>query len=178
MWLSMATGSRIVQMPRSIVRVLCASRPLVGKPDSHAYTTEAKGDNTGELKDLREAFGYCAAQVRRYDYEGYLCTLQLPTHLRPAAFAIRAFNVETVQAVESTNEASIAKMRLLFWRDAVKGIYQGKPPQQPVAQALSKVVEVARPTKRWFDRIVDTRSEDLDRTAPPPNLAAVEAYAE
>jgi hypothetical protein len=40
------------------------------------------------------------------------------------------------------------------------------------------VVEVARPTKRWFDRIIDTRSADLDRTGPPPDLPALEKYAE
>ena len=38
-----------------------------------------------------------AALGRTYDYENYLCALQLPPGPRSAAFALRAFNVETAQ---------------------------------------------------------------------------------
>lgn len=34
---------------------------------------------------------------RRYDYANYLCLLHLPPEVRKAAFAIRAFNVETAR---------------------------------------------------------------------------------
>lgn len=35
---------------------------------------------------------------RKRDYEGYLCSLLLPTESRSSAFALRAFNVELAQA--------------------------------------------------------------------------------
>ena len=45
-----------------------------------------------------EAFAHCAAQVRQHDYTSFLCTVALPPAHRAAAFAVRAFNVETAQA--------------------------------------------------------------------------------
>jgi hypothetical protein len=41
---------------------------------------------------------YPHLRCRQHDYSTYLCTLALPARLRPAAFAVRAFNVETAQA--------------------------------------------------------------------------------
>lgn len=35
---------------------------------------------------------------RKRDYEGFLCSLLLPTESRTSAFALRAFNVELAQA--------------------------------------------------------------------------------
>jgi len=128
--------------------------------------------------ELAESFSSCAKLVRRHDYNGYLCTLALPKHLHPAAFAARAFNVESVQAIESTKEVAIARMRLAFWRDTMKDVYKGAPTSHPVARALQKVVEIAHPPKRWFDQIIDTRIEDLLRHAPYADMPSLEKYVE
>lgn len=39
---------------------------------------------------------------RSHDYSGYLCTAALPVQQRQAAFAVRAFNVETAQVPPAT----------------------------------------------------------------------------
>jgi len=144
--------------------------------NSFSYSTESIEQ---EGQQLKNAFGYCATLVRRHDYDGYLCTISLPKERRPAAFALRAFNVETAQAVESAKEPALAEMRLMFWKETVRDIFQGKTPPQPVARALLKVVQDSRPSKMWFDRILSTRVEDLQRGASPPeDLKSIEAYAE
>ena len=47
-------------------------------------------------------------------------------------------------------------------------IFAGEPPPQPVALALAQVVgkEKAGLTRRWFDRLLDARMADLERTQP------------
>lgn len=47
-------------------------------------------------------------------------------------------------------------------------IFAGEPPPQPVALALAEVVakQKGRLTRRWFDRVLDARMDDLERTQP------------
>lgn len=117
--------------------------------------------------------------MRRHDYEGYLCSLSLPKEYRAAAFAIRAFNVETVQAIENAKEPTLGLMRLQWWSSAVDDIYKKDiVPAQPVAVALKQVVVESGLNKRWLDRIIDARYKDAERTAPPKTLASLEDYAE
>ncbi|KAL1429015.1 hypothetical protein MTO96_016756 [Rhipicephalus appendiculatus] len=84
---------------------------------------------------------YCMDQVKQYDYENYLCSLLLPAGLRRSAFAIRAFNVELAQIRDVVSRADIGVMRIHFWKDAVERVYKGNPPEHPVAQELSVMVQ-------------------------------------
>ena len=68
---------------------------------------------------MRSSFQYCVQRVRQHDYEAYLCTLALPKEHRLTAMALRAFNVETAQALGATKEPHLALMRLRWWKDAV-----------------------------------------------------------
>lgn len=49
-------------------------------------------------------------------------------------------------------------------------IFAGEPPPQPVALALADVVRKQGPgrllTRRWFDRVLDARMADLERSQP------------
>ncbi|KAG6553222.1 hypothetical protein Mapa_004956 [Marchantia paleacea] len=126
----------------------------------------------------RQAFSYCVQQVRRYDYSNYLCLLHLPPEVRRAAFAIRAFNVETARVGDNTREIQLGVMRLFWWKDTVDGIYKKTPVEHPVAQALSSVLAEHRLSKQWFSRLIEARVTDLEATAPPVSMAEVERYAE
>jgi NADH dehydrogenase [ubiquinone] 1 alpha subcomplex assembly factor 6 len=81
--------------------------------------------------DVRASFEYCVNRVRQHDYENYLCTFALPPAHRPAALAVRAFNVETAQALGATKEPHIAIMRLQWWRESVAAIHAGNPGKVP-----------------------------------------------
>ena len=131
--------------------------------------------------DVRSSFQYCVNRVRQYDYENYLSTFALPPHHRPAALAVRAFNVETAQALGATKEPHLALMRLKWWRDSVAAIHAGKPgevPQHPVAIALSAAIHGSGArVKRWLEQIVEARIKDAEMSGPPPGIPALEAYA-
>ncbi|KAG5648429.1 hypothetical protein DXG03_005003 [Asterophora parasitica] len=59
-------------------------------------------------------------------------------------------------------EAWKGKMRMQFWRDAVKGISEGKPPRHPIAIALHEASQRANIPAYHLKRIVDARDAELN----------------
>ncbi|KAG2483804.1 hypothetical protein HYH03_017327 [Edaphochlamys debaryana] len=98
---------------------------------------------------LRKAFGYCVEQVRQYDYLNYVWVAQMPQELRPALFALRAFNIETALIADNikSKEAIVGQMRFQWWRDAVRSAYDNQPPNHPVVQALAHVLHSPGPVR-------------------------------
>ncbi|KAJ7944782.1 NADH dehydrogenase (Ubiquinone) complex I, assembly factor 6 [Quillaja saponaria] len=129
---------------------------------------------------LRAAFSYCVQQVRNYDYHHYLCLLELPPAMRKAAFALRAFNVETSRAMDVASDPRIGLMRLVWWQEAVDKIYANKSIEHPTAQALSSVVAENKISKSWLKRSVEARINDARREATdiPESIEELEKYAE
>ena len=78
----------------------------------------------GVSSSLRAAFSYCVQQVRSYDYHHYLCVLELPPNMRKAAFALRAFNVETARVMDVAADPKIGLMRLVWWQEAIDKFMQ------------------------------------------------------
>ena len=120
---------------------------------------------------------YCAAEVRRFDPDRYLCALFAPPGRREDVFALYAFNVEIARTRESVSEPMLGMVRLQWWRDAIAGIYGGTPPRHEVVFALAAAVANLGLPRAPFDRLIDTRERDLD-DAPPATLAALEDYAD
>lgn len=60
-----------------------------------------------------------------------------------------------------------ACVHVLLW---AADIFAGEPPPQPVALALADVVGKQGAgrllTRRWFDRVLDARMADLERSQP------------
>lgn len=129
---------------------------------------------------LRAAFSYCVQQVRNYDYHHYLCLLELPPHMRRAAFALRAFNVETARAMDVASDPKIGLMRLLWWQDAIDKIFAKKIIEHPTAQALASVISEHKVSKSWLKRSVEARINDAQREANdiPQTVSELEKYAE
>ncbi|KAG8832188.1 hypothetical protein FRC17_001782 [Serendipita sp. 399] len=111
---------------------------------------------------------YCQTLVRKNDYEGYLNSFLFPPRIRNEYLALKAFNTELAMIPEATSQSTIAQMRLTFWRDAVKAIYEGNPPQQPVALALRPLTMVV-PSYHLL-RIVDARISEVKH----PGFVSVE----
>lgn len=129
---------------------------------------------------LRAAFSYCVQQVRNYDYHHYLCLLELPQDIRKAAFAFRAFNIETARAMDVTSDPKIGLMRLLWWQEVIDKIFSNKLIEHPTAQALSAVVSKNKISKNWLKRSVEARIKDANQEAgyTPETIAELEQYAE
>ena len=152
-------------------------------PSSRARRFAAGSDAPAPRMTLRSAFQYCQSRVRQHDYENYLCTLALPAAHRPAALALRAFNVETASALGAVKEPHLALVRLRWWRDAVAAVHRDDDdvPDHPVAVALAAVLRGGRGgarTRRWMNAIVDARVRDAESNSPPLGVPYLEAYAD
>ncbi|XP_050227140.1 uncharacterized protein LOC126676867 isoform X2 [Mercurialis annua] len=134
----------------------------------------------GASNSIHAAFSHCVQVVRRYDYHHYLCLLEIPPHMRKAAFALRAFNVETARAMDVASDPRIGLMRLLWWQETIDKIYTNKLIEHPTAQALSSVISEYKLTKGWLKRSVEARIKDAGRevTDIPETIEELEKYAE
>lgn len=135
---------------------------------------------SGASNSLRTAFSHCVQQVRSYDYHHYLCLLELPQNMRRAAFALRAFNVETARAMDVASDPRIGLMRLVWWQEAIDKIYANKLIEHPTARALASVVSENKISKSWLKRSVEARINDGKReeTDVPESIEELEKYAE
>ncbi|XAR52019.1 15-cis-phytoene synthase [Bertholletia excelsa] len=129
---------------------------------------------------LRAALSYCVQQVRNYDYHHYLCLLELPLEMRKAAFALRAFNVETARAMDVASDPKIGLMRLLWWQETIDKIFSNKLIEHPTAQALSSIISEHRISKVWLKRSIEARIKDAQREVSdiPKTTEELEKYAE
>ncbi|CBI17740.3 unnamed protein product, partial [Vitis vinifera] len=97
-----------------------------------------------------------------------------------AAFAIRAFNVETARAMDIASDPRVGLMRLLWWQEAIDKIFANKTIEHPTAQALASVVSEHKISKGWMKRSVEARINDARRevTDMPETIEELERYAE
>ena len=119
--------------------------------------------------------------VQMRDYESFLIGLLHPQPIQSDYFALRAFHVElaSIQAKES----SVASMRMSWWLDVIHSLYgydSGKNANagqnssesagallsgNPTVAGLKTAIESHKLTKRFFERMVETRINDVERTS-------------
>jgi NADH dehydrogenase [ubiquinone] 1 alpha subcomplex assembly factor 6 len=120
---------------------------------------------------------YCAAQVRKFDYDRFICMLFAPPQEREALAALYAFNVEVARIRESVRQPLLGHIRLQWWTDTLDAVFAGRAPPHQTAAALSDAVHRFRLDRRHFDEMLQARARDLDDRAPA-DLEALIAYAE
>lgn len=102
------------------------------------------------------------ALVQQYDYERYLTTLFMKTRMRPALWALYAFNVEIAKTREVTTQATIGLIRLQWWRDAVTRLFEGKADAHEVLQALDQALKSGCMWQEAdFQALIEARERDL-----------------
>jgi len=62
---------------------------------------------------------------------------------------------------DHVSNQTIGRMRMQFWRDAIKGISDGRPPRHPIALALYAASQSAHLPAYHLKRIVDARDAEL-----------------
>ncbi|KDN48269.1 hypothetical protein RSAG8_02861, partial [Rhizoctonia solani AG-8 WAC10335] len=137
----------------------------------------ATGNSAVGVGSTSEANAYCRELVRNHDYEAYLCSYFYPKAAQPGYFALRAFNVELAKIREAVSRPIIGKMRMQFWRDAIKSITDNRPMKHPIAIALHEASQQAKLPPYYLKRMIDARDEDLDRESHM-TLEGVTLYAE
>ncbi|KNZ73052.1 UPF0551 protein, mitochondrial [Termitomyces sp. J132] len=120
---------------------------------------------------------YCQDLVRKHDYEGFLMSHFYPGPSKGGYFALKAFSVELAMVQEHVSNQTIGKMRIQFWRDAVKGIHEGKPPRHPIALALHQASQRVNLPAYHLKRIVDARDAELS-TPTHITMESITAHAE
>ncbi len=138
---------------------------------------------------------YCRDLVKKYDFHNYLIGLLLPKQYRAGYFAIRSFNIEIATIKDQTKSNNIAaKIRFQWWKDIIEEIYTIKErnnknnmietkivtssySNQPVAQELAGVINNYNISRKWFDRSIDARQNDLISEIPE-SINDLEDYGE
>ncbi len=121
--------------------------------------------------------GSLRAELRRFDYDRYLCTLFAPPAARDALFALYAFNLEVAKIRELVSEPMLGEIRLQWWREAVEGIYGGATRRHQCVEALAAAIGRHDLPRAPFDALIDARAFDLT-DGPPATLGDLEAYAD
>jgi len=118
----------------------------------------------------------CADQVRRLDNDRFLCAQFAPVDVREALYAVYAFNLELARIPERVSEPILGEVRFQWWRDALDGVFGGKPPHHEITGPLAKAVRDFSLDRALFDRLINTRQRDLDEK-PITDMADFDDYA-
>ncbi len=122
-------------------------------------------------------FDRLVAELRRADYDRYLCSLFAPPHPRAGMVALYAFSHEVAKIAEVVSEPMLGEIRLQWWREAIEGIYSATPRRHDAVEALAEGVARFDWPRDALDALIDARAADL-AGEPPENLAALERYAD
>jgi len=121
---------------------------------------------------------YCGNIVRQQDSDRFLLSLFAPAKHRAALWTLYAFNHEIAKTREVVSDTTIGLIRLQWWRDAIKEIYEGdKPRQHEVVTPLAEVVKQHDLPRELFDKLIYAREFDLE-DVPPADLNGLLNYCD
>ena len=117
---------------------------------------------------------YCQQKASQSGSSFYYSFLFLPPERRRAITALYAFCREVDDVVDECTDVNIARTKLVWWRNQVNALYDGKP-QHPVAQALAGVVTQIKLPQQQLQEIIDGMEMDLTRRRYA-DFAALQIY--
>ncbi|KAK4232186.1 NADH dehydrogenase complex I, assembly factor 6 [Podospora fimiseda] len=145
-----------------------------------------RGITTITPEDRRNAQEYCEKQLQNGDNDAYLIRRFLPRSALPAYDALRTLNLELARLPETVSNPTIVKLRMQFWRDTLKNVFDGNPPREPISIMLDSSVRELKEKhglanvnsfKFWLLRYINTRERHMENK-PFVSLAALEDYSE
>ena len=120
---------------------------------------------------------FCERVVRDTDKDRFLATLFAPASLRPALFALYAFDSEVASVADRVSQPLGGEIRLQWWHDIVTAREPDRAAGSPVASALTATLrEFDLPQQPLID-LIKARRFDLyqDNMA---TLAELDIYGE
>lgn len=106
---------------------------------------------------------YCQQKTVQSGSSFYYSFLFLPPERRRAITALYAFCREVDDTVDETSDASLARIKLAWWRTEVSTMYKGTP-THPVTQALQPHVNPYKLEEQHLQAIIDGMEMDLDQS--------------
>ncbi len=119
---------------------------------------------------------YCQQKAAQSGSSFYYSFMFLPPVRRRAITALYAFCREVDDVVDEVSEASVARVKLAWWRQQVAAAYGGAP-SHPVARALQPVVGEFGLLQSQLQTVIDGMAMDLDVTRYL-DFAALEGYCD
>jgi 15-cis-phytoene synthase len=107
---------------------------------------------------------YCQEKAIQSGSSFYYSFLYLPLEKRRAITALYAFCREVDDVVDECTDASVARVKLAWWRQEVAAIFNagnGNEPSHPVAKALVNVSKTFNLTAGRLNEIIDGMEMDL-----------------
>jgi|SRR5690625_135429 len=107
---------------------------------------------------------YCQDKAARSGSSFYYAFLFLPQERRRAITALYAFCREVDDVVDEIKEPSVARMKLVWWREQVDALYHGDAPAHPVLKALAPFIKIYDLRYEELLAIIDGMEMDLDQS--------------
>ncbi|QNA89000.1 presqualene diphosphate synthase HpnD [Massilia sp. Dwa41.01b] len=106
---------------------------------------------------------YCQQKTVQSGSSFYYSFLFLAPERRRAITALYAFCREVDDTVDEATDASLARIKLAWWRTEVSSMVKGTP-THPVTQALKPHLEVYHLEEQHLQAIIDGMEMDLDQS--------------
>ena len=106
---------------------------------------------------------YCQQKTAQSGSSFYYSFLFLPPERRRAITALYAFCREVDDTVDETSDASVARIKLAWWRNELAQMYAGAP-THPVTLALQPHLQVYDLKQEHLQAIIDGMEMDLDQS--------------
>jgi phytoene synthase len=106
---------------------------------------------------------YCQQKTVQSGSSFYYSFLFLAPERRRAITALYAFCREVDDTVDEASDASLARIKLAWWRSEVSTMYTGTP-THPVTQALKPHLALYQLEERHLQAIIDGMEMDLDQS--------------
>lgn len=104
---------------------------------------------------------YCQNKAARSGSSFYYAFLFLSPERRKAITALYAFCREVDDIVDESTESSVARMKLVWWRNQIEQLYHGKA-EHPVMRALAPHIHTYQLQEDHFYAIIEGMEMDLD----------------
>ncbi|ORY85986.1 Squalene/phytoene synthase [Leucosporidium creatinivorum] len=125
------------------------------RPSSLLRSAAAAGDAHSYAKSL----SYATTLVRKFDSDAIYPSHFYPAASRPAYLALKAFNVELATIDDNVSNPMVGRMRYQWWRDAVKGVFESRPPPHPLCTLLSTLPQRPQLSSYHFTRLINAREQ-------------------
>lgn len=106
---------------------------------------------------------YCQEKAAKSGSSFYYAFLFLPPERRRAITALYAFCREVDDVVDEVSDASVARIKLAWWREQIAAMYAGRA-DHPVTRALTPHLETCHITQARLQAVIDGMEMDLDQT--------------
>jgi phytoene synthase len=104
---------------------------------------------------------YCQQKTANSGSSFYYSFMFLSKQKRAAITALYAFCREVDDVVDECTELKVAQVKLAWWRDEIKNLYQAKP-IHPVTKALQPFIHTFQLSEAHFHEIIDGMEMDLN----------------